>query len=151
MLFDILSLLKNAVAKNMKCPDLISPWLYTGNKASLAIKHKINWYLEMRYCGVPLYLVTSSPDSFSLLHSSPDSMPFSLRPPSSLTSFFLSPLPPLLYYPPLYPYRSVHPYITSPLPLSPFYCLPFTCTHERNFHFPVQLSDFCENGFLCRQ
>ena len=29
--------------------------LYIGNKASLAIRHEINWSLEMRYCGVPLY------------------------------------------------------------------------------------------------
>ena len=31
--------------------------LYIGNKASLAIRHEINWSLEMRYCGVPLYQV----------------------------------------------------------------------------------------------
>ena len=30
--------------------------LYIGNKASLAIRQEINWSLEMRYCGVPLYL-----------------------------------------------------------------------------------------------
>jgi len=30
--------------------------LYIGNKASLAIKHRINWSLEMRYYGVPLYI-----------------------------------------------------------------------------------------------
>ena len=30
--------------------------LYIGNKASLAIRHEINWSLEMRYCGVPLYI-----------------------------------------------------------------------------------------------
>ena len=30
--------------------------LYIGNKASLAIRHEINWSLEMRYCGVPLYV-----------------------------------------------------------------------------------------------
>ena len=29
--------------------------LYIGNKASLAIRHEIDWSLEMRYCGVPLY------------------------------------------------------------------------------------------------
>ena len=33
--------------------------LYTGNKASLAVKHKIHKSLEMRYCGVPLYLSIS--------------------------------------------------------------------------------------------
>ena len=31
--------------------------LYIGNKASLAIRHEINWSLEMRYCRVPLYHV----------------------------------------------------------------------------------------------
>ena len=31
--------------------------LYTGNKASLAIRQKIHRSLEMRYCGVPLYMV----------------------------------------------------------------------------------------------
>ena len=30
--------------------------LYFGNKASLAIRHKIHRSLEMRYCGVPLYI-----------------------------------------------------------------------------------------------
>ena len=29
--------------------------LYIGNKASLAIRHEINWSLEMCYCGVLLY------------------------------------------------------------------------------------------------
>ena len=29
--------------------------LYIGNKASLAIRHEVNWALEIRYCGVPLY------------------------------------------------------------------------------------------------
>jgi len=29
--------------------------LYIGNKASLAIRHKMHLSLEMRYCGVPLY------------------------------------------------------------------------------------------------
>ncbi len=30
--------------------------LYIGNKASLAIKHEMIWSLEIRYCGVPLYV-----------------------------------------------------------------------------------------------
>ena len=29
--------------------------LYIGNKASLAIRHEIIWFFEMRYYGVPLY------------------------------------------------------------------------------------------------
>ena len=33
--------------------------LYIGNKASLAIRHEINWSLEMHYCGVPLYLTVA--------------------------------------------------------------------------------------------
>ena len=29
-----------------------------GNNASMAIRHEINWFLEMHYCGVPLYVYT---------------------------------------------------------------------------------------------
>ena len=32
--------------------------LYISNKAFLAIRYEVNWSLEMRYCGVPLYLTT---------------------------------------------------------------------------------------------
>ena len=32
--------------------------LYIGNKASLAIRHKVHRSLEMLYCGVPLYYIS---------------------------------------------------------------------------------------------
>ena len=28
--------------------------LHIGNKESIAVRHKIKWSLEMRYCGIPL-------------------------------------------------------------------------------------------------
>ena len=40
--------------------------LYIGNKASMAIRHKINRSLEMPYCGVPLYVDGSMVSSHEL-------------------------------------------------------------------------------------
>ena len=45
--------------------------LYIGNKASLTIRHKIHKSLEIRYCGVPLYIIRIK-YHFNILHSFED-------------------------------------------------------------------------------
>ena len=67
--------------------------LYIGNKASLAIRHIIIWSLEMRYCGVPLYilllLLPTVSSAFPPTHRIfflPDLLP---PPPSRSSSFSL--------------------------------------------------------------
>ena len=43
-------------------PDGYLLILYVSNEASPTIMHEINWSLEMRYCKVPLYVVTNIVD-----------------------------------------------------------------------------------------